>query len=161
MNLYKLNLQEVLARFEKEMFSKDREYSIADGMEFELFSRDSNNIYALQFDRHAKNYSIIMESFDGKSDYYIGTSHLETYPMDFYNREFLISKLLKYMEHAMHKSILVKRLISHDLHVFGGKEEKLVEFAEAEGYTSIQSYYDSLDSEILREIAIDYFGIDF
>ncbi len=100
MALKDLNLGEVLDRFEKEMFKKEDRFEIADGTEFELFSKSENELYVLQFNREEdeQTYSICMMNFEPNGGDYIDTVYLETYPMAFYNREFLTSRIVKYME---------------------------------------------------------------
>ncbi len=99
MKLYKLDLNSVLDKFEKEMFSDSREFEIADALEFELFDKDKDNVYSLQFDRIEKYFVITLVEFKevgGETE--IEESFIEKYPMELYNRQFLISRIVKLME---------------------------------------------------------------
>lgn len=105
MKLVELNLSNVLDKFETAMFSSTRDFEIAEACEFELFNKNEDKIYELQFDRDERTYSIALCVFEGDDGYYSHEDFLETYSMDYYNREFLISRIVSYMNDTIKQKV--------------------------------------------------------
>lgn len=163
MKLQELNLTEALVRYEKEMFTSKDRFEVAEVCEFELFSTDRNNTYCLQFNRDDKTYSITNVKWEMHDE---GTAdeseefeevYLETYPMEFYNREFLISRLVSYMQEAINeynkkkeRDELIKIIINYDQMI--NKNSPVSSFIENEGYEGMTELYNGLSDERLLEI---------
>ena len=90
-----MDVPAILNRFENEMFCADRKLEIADGLEFVLFNKDEDTVYCLQFDRLDKTYAITQVEFERDGGDYQEEVYLEKYPMDFYNREFVTSRIVE------------------------------------------------------------------
>lgn len=89
----------VFEKFEKEMFSREWSSDIAEStLDYALFKKDDDNVYALNFNREEKTYSITMVKFKPSDGDFEEEVYIETYPIKFYNREFLTSRIVLHIE---------------------------------------------------------------
>lgn len=107
MKICEMNLPEILGRFEEAMFDKTRTMAVADSvLDFELFERDENSVYALQFDREEKKFYITMVKLCEHGDEYPEETILSSYPMEYYNREFVMSKIVGMIEQTIFENMI-------------------------------------------------------
>jgi hypothetical protein len=162
-----ISFMDTVISFEKEMFAKDCE--VANACDHIVFMRDKNYAYGLQYDITENTFSIVAEVFeDGEDSNWSHTEFLETFPVQFYNREFLVSKIVGYINESIinyqeekknseARASMIKRMINHDKDVYADELYDIQEFAQDRGFSSIVEYYHSLSNERLNDIAYDYF----
>lgn len=98
--LRELNIQKLLDQYEEALFGY-RKLEIAEACEFELFNKDELTTYGLGFNRLDGTYAIVEEHYEEDENGEIewsDTFYIEEYPLDFYNREFLVSRIVKLIE---------------------------------------------------------------
>jgi hypothetical protein len=162
------SFMDTLVQFEEEMFTGD--YEMANACDFIVFHKNKNYAYGLQYDNIEKTFSIVAEVFeDGEDSNWSHTEFLETFPVQFYNREFLTGKIVGYINESIvnyqeekknseTRASMIKRMIEHDMDVYDDGLHEIQEFAQDRGFSSIVEYYHSLSNERLNNIAYDYFN---
>lgn len=88
---------QTIERFESEIHSSTRDLGFADGLEFDLFNKDDDHIYTLQFDREDKTFSVCLVEFEPNGGDYVEEHYLETYSLDIYSKDYLIKLINKYL----------------------------------------------------------------
>lgn len=110
MKICEMNLPEILGRFETAMLDEKQE--MADSvLDFELFNIHESLVYALQFNREEKEFYITIVKLSESGDEYAEETILRAYPMEYYNREFLISKIVGMIEKKMKERMIFEKAI--------------------------------------------------
>lgn len=105
MKICEMNLPEILGRFEVAMLDEKQE--VADSvLEFELFDIDDHSVYALQFNKEEKKFYITKVKLCEHGDEYPKEIILSKYPIEYYNREFVMSRIVKMMEQKIFGSMI-------------------------------------------------------
>ena len=95
------DLDEVLEKSDEKL-NKNHEQSVAyfcNGIEFELFEQDEDNVFALHYNYEENIFAITVLTYHPNNGDFDEEVFLKTYSLDFYNKDFLKYKLLQLIDH--------------------------------------------------------------